>query len=69
MRRGLSRTQAYELVQRCALSASRNGHQFTDELLGDPAIRKHLTAQALRRCVDPKVHLKHVNRIFKRVGL
>jgi adenylosuccinate lyase len=69
MRRGLSRTQAYELVQRCAMSAWRNGHEFTDVLLRDPAIRRHLTPEALRRCVEPRVHVKYVDLIFKRVGL
>ena len=69
MRRGLSRTQAYELVQRCALAAWRNGHAFRDVLLKDPSIRRHLSPDALRRCMDPRVHLKHVNQIFKRVGL
>ena len=69
MRRGLSRTQAYELVQRCAMSTERHGYEFTDVLLRDPAIRRHLTPEALRRCVEPRVHLKHVDRIFKRVGL
>ncbi len=69
MRRGLSRTQAYELVQRCALAAWRNGHDFTQSLLNDPTIRRHLSPAVLRRCVDPRVHVKHVNQIFKRVGL
>jgi adenylosuccinate lyase len=69
MRCGLSRRRAYELVQRCALAAWRNGSNFTEVLLEDPAIRRHLTPEALRRCVNPRAHLKHVNRIFKRVGL
>ena len=69
MRRGVSRTRAYELVQRAALSAWRNGQEFAEVLLRDPAIRAHLTPKALRRCVDPRPHLKHVDRIFKRVGL
>jgi adenylosuccinate lyase len=69
MRQGLSRKRAYELVQRCALAAWRNGAHFTDVLLRDAAIRKHLTPQAVRRCVSPERHLKHVNHIFKRVGL
>ena len=69
MRKGLSRTLAYELVQRAALAAWRNGHEFTQLLLRDPAIRRHLNDAELRRCVDPRVHLKHVDRIFKRVGL
>lgn len=69
MEQGLPRTQAYELVQRVALEAWRNGGDFQDLLLRDPAIRRHLSAGALRRCVDPARHLRHVNRIFRRVGL
>ena len=68
MRQGLSRTRAYELVQRCALAAWRNGSHFSDVLLRDPEIRKRLTPAAVRRCVSPERHLKHVDRIFKRVG-
>ncbi len=69
MRQGLSRTQAYELVQRNALAAWRNGGNFQDYLLRDPAIRRHLTPQIVKRCLDPRVHTRHVNQIFKRVGL
>lgn len=69
MRQGLSRTRAYELVQRCALAAWRNGSDFEALLLRDPSIRRHLSPKTLRRCLDPQVHLKHVNTIFKRVGL
>ena len=69
MRRGLSRGRAYELVQRCALEVSRNGGEFSDALLQDREIRRHLTPAAVRRCVNPQAHLRHVNRIFKRVGL
>ncbi len=69
MRHGLSRTQAYELVQRNALAAWRDGGNFQEHLLCDPAIRRHLTPQSLKRCLDPQVHTKHVDQIFKRVGL
>ncbi len=69
MRRGLSRAAAYELVQRCALEAWRDGSSFSEVLLREPAIRRHLTPEALRRCVDPQTHLKHVDHIFRRVGL
>jgi len=69
MRQGLSRTRAYDLVQRAALSAWRNGSDFEDVLLHDASIRRHLTPSALRRCLDPRLHVKYVNQIFKRVGL
>lgn len=69
MRRGLTRTQAYELVQRCALAAWRNGHDFSEALAADEGIRKQLSPAELRRCLSPDPHLKHVDRIFQRVGL
>jgi adenylosuccinate lyase len=69
MRQGLSRRRAYELVQRCALAAWRNGGRFVETLMKDQGIRKHLTPEEVRRCVSPEPHLKHVDRIFKRVGL
>ncbi len=69
MRHGLSRTQAYELVQRCALAAWRNGQALRQVLVADPAIRRHLTPDEIQRCLDPQAHLRHVDRIFRRVGL
>lgn len=69
MRQGLSRTRAYALVQRAALSAWRNGSDFEDVLLHDASIRRHLSPSVLRRCLDPRLHVKYVNQIFKRVGL
>ncbi|MBI4003627.1 MAG: adenylosuccinate lyase, partial [Candidatus Omnitrophica bacterium] len=69
MGQGLPRTRAYELVQRCALAAWRNGTDFEALLMRDPSIRRHLSPQTLRRCLDPRIHLKHVDTIFKRVGL
>lgn len=69
MERGVSRTKAYELVQRVALEAWRNGQEFQALLLRDPVIRRHLPEPVLKRCVDPSRHLRQVNRIFQRVGL
>jgi adenylosuccinate lyase len=69
MRQGLSRTQAYELVQRNALESWRTGTPLSDVLKRDAAVRRHLTPSALARCFDPARHLKHVDTIFRRVGL
>ncbi|MBI1992033.1 MAG: adenylosuccinate lyase, partial [Candidatus Omnitrophica bacterium] len=57
------------IVQRCAMSAWRGRSDFAELLLRDPAIRRSLSPATLRRCLEPRAHLKHVNRIFKRVGL
>ena len=67
--KGLTRTQAYELVQRCALAAWRQERDFERTLLKDAAVRRHLSPMEIRRCLDPAKHLRHVDTIFKRVGL
>ncbi|MBI3319655.1 MAG: adenylosuccinate lyase [Candidatus Omnitrophica bacterium] len=69
MRAGLSRTEAYTLVQRCALEAWRNGAEFQQRLLADAGIRRHLSGRQIRECLDARRHLRHVNTIFRRVGL
>jgi len=69
MEQGLSRTKAYELVQRSALEAVQNGRDFHEVLMTNPAIRRYLSPQVLKRCVEPTRHLRHVDRIFRRVGL
>jgi len=69
MEQGLSRTKAYELVQRSALEAWQNGRDFHEVLVRDPVVRRHLSAEALKRCLDPRRHLRYVDRIFQRVGL
>ncbi|MBI3011956.1 MAG: adenylosuccinate lyase, partial [Candidatus Omnitrophica bacterium] len=69
MRQGLSRAMAYRIVQRCAMSAWRGRSDFAELLLRDPTIRRSLSPATLRRCLEPRAHLKHVDRIFKRVGL
>ena len=69
MAQGLSRTQAYGLVQRAALAAWQDGRDFEEVLLRDPRIRRRLPEKVLRQCVDPTRHLRYVDRIFKRVGL
>ena len=69
MEQGLSRTQAYELVQRAALDTWKNGRDFLQALTDNAEIRKHLSIDALKRCVDPSHHVRHVDEIFRRVGL
>ena len=69
MEQGLARTKAYELVQRAAMETWRNGRDFRDVVRQDPELRRHLSTTVLARCVNPARHLRHVDAIFKRVGL
>jgi adenylosuccinate lyase len=65
--RGMSREDAYMTVQRHALACWQDGGDFRAALLGDATVRKHLTPRELSALFSLAPHLKHVDRIFRRV--
>lgn len=68
--KGLTRQEAYDIVQRCALSLSKEeGFDFKQVLLSDEEVRKYLTQEEIEDCFDLRYHLKYVDRIFKKVGI
>jgi adenylosuccinate lyase len=66
-RRGVSREQAYELVQRNAMRAFHEQRPFKDLLLADADVTQALPAQEIERAFDLDDQLKHVDVIFDRV--
>src|SRR5687767_5706843 len=66
-RRGVSREQAYEWVQRNAMRAFHEQRQFKDLLLADADVTKVLPTQEIERAFSLDEQLKHVDDIFGRV--
>ena len=66
---GLARQVAYEIVQRNAMRAWRERRSFLDLLAAEPEVSGRLTADELKACFDPAWYLRHVDAIFKRIGL
>src|SRR6059036_1244621 len=66
---GLARQVAYEIVQRNAMRAWRERRSFLELLAAEPEVSERLTADELKACFDPAWYLRHVDAIFKRVGL
>ena len=64
---GLSREEAYRLVQRNAMKVWEAGADFLTELLADPDVKAALPEAAIRDQFDLGYHLKHVDTIFRRV--
>lgn len=65
--KGLSRNEAYELVQRNAMKVWQEGGQLKEKLMNDPDVMKHLTAQELEHLFDLHFYVRHVETIFSRV--
>jgi adenylosuccinate lyase len=66
-RRGVSREQAYEWVQRNAMRSFDEERSFKALLLADPDIGSVLTPGDIERAFDLDEQLRHVDHIFERV--
>ncbi|WP_440657288.1 adenylosuccinate lyase [Ensifer adhaerens] len=64
---GVSREDAYRLVQRNAMKVWEQGKDFLKELLADAEVRAALSEEDIREKFDLGYHTKHVDTIFKRV--
>src|SRR5213082_318116 len=64
---GMSREDAYRLVQKHAMEAWKNGNNFRDAVRSDAEIRSKLSEQQMERAFDLKRQLGNVDAIFKRV--
>jgi adenylosuccinate lyase len=66
-RRGISREQAYEWVQRNAMRSFDEQKEFKPLLLADADVTKVLPAEEIEKAFDLKDQLRNVDAVFKRV--
>jgi adenylosuccinate lyase len=64
--KGLSRSQAYDLIQKLALKAYKEKLDFRELVLKDKNIKKYLCDEEIDSAFDLNSYLKHVNSIFHR---
>jgi adenylosuccinate lyase len=75
IRKGLTREQAYELVQRNAMQTWQAKHagaanaDFVAQLLSDPEVARHFAKGELQKLCSVDFHFKQVKARFKQVGL
>jgi len=66
-RKGLSRDDAYHLVQRNSLKAWDEGRDFQELLLADQEITDKLTAREVKDCFSLDLYLDKIDYIFNKV--
>lgn len=68
--KGISREEAYTIVQSCAHAAwNRPDGNFHDLISKDPRVTQNLSPSEIQACFDPKEHLKHLEEVYQRVGM
>ena len=65
--KGISREDAYDIVQLNAMKVWNDGADFFDELKNDERVKKVLSEQQLSENFDLSYHTKNIDFIFKRV--
>ncbi|AKS37218.1 adenylosuccinate lyase [Anoxybacillus gonensis] len=66
---GMTREEAYDLVQPKAMEAWEKQVPFRSLIEADEVITSRLTKEQIADCFDYNYHLKHVDTIFSRLGL
>ncbi len=66
---GATREAAYQMVQRNAMRAWETGEGFRTLLLADAEVGAVLSPAEIESCFELEYHLRHVDAIFRRVGL
>ncbi len=67
--KGLSRQEAYKLVQRNAMRVWSGNKNFLTLLKSDPEIMAVISEKELSSLFDEKYYLRFINDIYKRLGL
>ena len=67
--KGLSREEAYKIVQGNSMKTWEEDRDFRELLKGDSEVAALLTPTELESIFDYKYYVRHVNEIFSRVGL
>ena len=65
--KGVSREDAYRLVQRNAMRVWEEGADFMEELKSDTEVTAALSHTEIEEKFDLGYHTKHVDTIFRRV--
>jgi len=67
--KGLSREEAYKIVQQCAMKVWETNEDFSEILKKDSQIKQYLSPADIDLICDLQVRLKNVNYIFKTLKL
>jgi adenylosuccinate lyase len=67
--KGISREDAYLIVQRNAMQTWSDRRPLAEHLMEDEEARRWLTPEDLEKLMDPSAYLKYVDEIYRQCGL
>jgi adenylosuccinate lyase len=68
--KGMSREEAYQIVQGCAHQAWNQAEgNFYELIRQNPTIQDTLSASEIEQCFDPQHHLQNLDAVYQRLGI
>lgn len=67
--KGMQREEAYALIQKGAFQAVQTSQSLQQILQNEPVISAKISSSELAECFDIQWYLRHVDHIYRRVGL
>ena len=67
--KGLTREDAYRIVQSDAMKARAKGKPYREVVLSDPLTLKHLSEKEINEAFDLRYFTKNIDAIYKRLGI
>ena len=68
-RKGMTREEAYDVVQRNAMESWGTGRDFRELISNDGDVKRYLSEDEIENCFDLNAHLRNIDYIFERVGI
>lgn len=65
--KGVSRQEAYDAVQRCAMRVWNENVSFEEALNTDDFIHNHLTVDELSKLMNPEYYIHHIDTVYDRI--
>lgn len=69
IKKGATRMEAYDIIQGASLEAYKGKKEFKDLLSASDEVKKYMSAEEIENCFSLEYHLRHVDAIFKNIGL
>lgn len=68
--KGMNREEAYRVVQSCAHEAwNKPEGNFQALIAKDASVTSRLTPEEIEECFNPQRHLKHLDKVYQRLGI
>ncbi len=69
IKKGMTRESAYDLIQPSAMDSALNHTDFKVNIKNNEEVKKHLSDEEIESCFTFDPYLKHVDYIYKKVGI